>query len=36
MALGLGAPLPVVALATAGSGVAFGVQAVVFPPDQRA
>lgn len=31
MALGLGAPLPVVALATAGSGVAFGLQAVMFP-----
>lgn len=31
MALGLGAPLPVVAVATAASGLAFGVQAVIFP-----
>ncbi|MDR3034979.1 MAG: MFS transporter, partial [Kitasatospora sp.] len=31
MALGLGAPLPAVAAATAASGVAFGVQAVIFP-----
>ena len=31
MALGIGASLPVVAVAAAGSGVAFGVQAVLFP-----
>ena len=31
MTLGLGAPLPVVAAATAASGAAFGVQAVTFP-----
>jgi MFS family permease len=29
--LGLGAPLPAVAVATAASGVAFGIQAVIFP-----
>jgi predicted MFS family arabinose efflux permease len=31
LALGLGAPLPVVALATAVSGLAIGIQAVLFP-----
>ena len=31
MALELGASLPVVAVAAVGSGVAFGLQAVIFP-----
>ena len=31
MALGIGASLPVVAVAAVGSGVAFGLQAVIFP-----
>lgn len=35
MALGLGASLTVVVLASIGSGVAFGLQAVIFPTTMK-